>query len=125
MAVSQDQAVILAGGQATRMRPYTDDRPKAMVELGGRPIIEHQIEWLRQHGVSTLVVSCGYRADLLQSHLGDGSSFGVAITYAVEETPLGRGGGLKYAAGHLPYPDLPWFALNGDVIARFDLREMA
>lgn len=125
MAVSQDQAVILAGGQATRMRPYTDDRPKAMVEVAGRPIIEHQIEWLRRFGVTSLVVSCGYRADLLQSHLGDGSSFEVAISYAIEETPLGRGGGLKYAAGHLAYPGSPWFALNGDVIARFDLREMS
>lgn len=118
------QAVILAGGQATRMRPYTDDRPKAMVEVAGSPIVEHQIRWLAANGVDEIVMSCGYRADVLQAHLGDGSGLGVKIEYAIEDEPLGRGGGLKFAAGHLSHADQRWFALNGDVITRFDLADL-
>ena len=118
------QAVILAGGQATRMRPYTDDRPKAMVEVAGAPIIEHQIKWLASNGVTQIVVSCGYRADVIQSYLGDGSRLGVEVTYAVEDEPLGRGGGLKYAAGRLPAPSDLWLAINGDVIARFSIADL-
>lgn len=119
------QAVILAGGQATRMRPYTDDRPKAMVEVAGAPIVEHQIRWLASHEVTHIVLSCGYRADVLEDHVGDGSSFGVEVVYAVEEEQLGRGGGLKFAAARLAHPDEPWLGLNGDIIASFPLGEMA
>jgi NDP-sugar pyrophosphorylase family protein len=118
------QAVVLAGGKATRMRPYTDDRPKAMVEVAGTPIVEHQIRWLVDNGVSEIVVSCGYRAEVLQEHLQDGSALGVAITYAVESQPLGRGGGLKFAARRLPHPDEFTFALNGDVLSRFSLADL-
>lgn len=118
------QAVILAGGKATRMRPYTDDRPKAMVEVAGKPIVEHQIRWLVANGVDRLVVSCGYKADVLKEHLRDGAGWGAAITYAQEPEPLGRGGGLKFAAGHLDDPESFCFALNGDVLSNFSLAEM-
>lgn len=118
------QAVILAGGQATRMRPYTDDRPKAMVEVAGAPIIEHQIKWLASNGVKKIVVSCGYKADVIQSHVADGSGFGVEVTYAVEDEPLGRGGGLKFAARRLPAPAEMWLAINGDVITRFSTADL-
>ena len=111
-----EQAIILAGGQATRMRPYTDDRPKAMVEVAGAPIIEHQIKWLHQNGVKLIVVSCGYRAEVIQDHVGDGSSLGVSVTYAREDEPLGRGGGLKFAGRRLPKPSDRWLAMNGDVL---------
>src|SRR5690606_9781578 len=63
------EAVILAGGQATRLRPYTDTRPKAMVEVADRPIIDYQLEWLAGHGVRHAVVSCGYKAEVLREHL--------------------------------------------------------
>ncbi|HEX2053023.1 MAG TPA: nucleotidyltransferase family protein, partial [Actinomycetota bacterium] len=116
--------VVLAGGKATRMRPYTEDRPKAMVEVAGSPIVEHQIRWLKANGVEEIVVSCGYRAEMLQEHLADGSSLGVQIIYAVEAEPLGRGGGLKFAARRRPHPDERTFALNGDVISRFALSEL-
>src|SRR5690606_39525383 len=82
------QAVILAGGQATRLRPYTDTRPKAMVEVAGRPIIDYQLEWLARHGVEHVVVSCGYKAEVLREHLSDRkstrlNSSHVKISYAV------------------------------------------
>lgn len=118
------QAVILAGGKATRMRPHTDDRPKAMVEVAGRPIVDHQIAWLSKYGVEAVVLSCGYRAEMLEDHLGDGSASGVHLIYAREETPLGRGGGLKFAASFLPFEQQGWLALNGDVICDFPLTDL-
>lgn len=118
------QAIVLAGGKATRMRPYTDDRPKAMVEVAGMPIVEHQIRWLIDNGVKEIVVSCGYRAEVLQEHLQDGQGVGAAITYAVESEPLGRGGGLKFAARRVPNPGQFTFALNGDVLSRFPLSDL-
>lgn len=118
------QAIILAGGKATRMRPYTDDRPKAMVEVAGSPIVEHQIRWLVSNQVKRLVVSCGYKADILRDYLGDGSAWDVSIVYAEESEPLGRGGGLKFAAGHLPDPGSLCFAMNGDVLSDFSLSDL-
>jgi NDP-sugar pyrophosphorylase family protein len=118
------QAVILAGGQATRMRPYTDDRPKAMVEVAGAPILEHQLRWLASGEVRHVILSVGYRADVIRDHVGDGSAFGIEVDYAVETEPLGRGGGLRFAALRLPHPDEEWFGMNGDVLARFDLRDL-
>lgn len=118
------QAIILAGGKATRLRPYTDDRPKAMVEVGGAPIVAHQIRWLVGNGVKEAVVSCGYRAEILQEYLRDGSELGISLTYAVESEPLGRGGGLKFAARHLPHPEDFTFALNGDILCRFSLGDL-
>jgi NDP-sugar pyrophosphorylase family protein len=119
-----EQAVILAGGKATRMRPHTDDRPKAMVEVAGAPIVEHQLRWLAENGVKKIVVSCGYKAEVIEAHIGDGSRFGVEATYAVEAEPLGRGGGLKFAAQRLPEPSERWMALNGDVITRFKVADL-
>lgn len=118
------QAIVLAGGKATRMRPYTDDRPKAMVEVAGMPIVEHQIRWLVDNGVKEIVVSCGYKAEILQEHLQDGQEAGAAITYAVEPEPLGRGGGLKFAARRVPHPEQFTFALNGDILSRFALGDL-
>lgn len=119
------QAVILAGGRALRMRPYTDDRPKSMVEIAGTPIVEHQIRWLADNKIEHVVISAGYRAEMIEDHLGDGSNFGLKIDYAIEKEPLGRGGGLKLGAGLLPNSQEGWFGLNGDVITRFSLKDLA
>lgn len=117
------QALILAGGKATRMRPYTDDRPKAMVEVCEKPIIEHQLEWLTSQGVDTVVVSCGFKAKMIQEHLS-GASHGARIIFAVESEPLGRGGALKFAAGHLPDKNQTFMAMNGDIIVQFKIAEL-
>ncbi|WP_308120363.1 nucleotidyltransferase family protein [Streptomyces bambusae] len=118
--------MVLAGGQGSRLRPYTDDRPKPMVEIPGTgvPIIGHQLAWLAAEGVTDAVVSCGHLAGVLQEWLA-GARLPLRVATVVEEEPLGRGGGLKYAAARLPFPDRPWFATNGDVWTRFSLREMA
>ncbi|WP_017612553.1 nucleotidyltransferase family protein [Nocardiopsis salina] len=107
------QALILAGGQATRLRPYTDTRPKAMVEVAGRPIIDHQLEWLPPPR----------KAEVLRDHL-EARSEGPEITLLVEDEPLGRGGALRYAATGLRDAESPYFALNGDVLTWFDLTEL-
>jgi NDP-sugar pyrophosphorylase family protein len=126
LVTSVTQAVLLAGGQGSRLRPYTDDRPKPMVEIPGTgtPIIGHQLSWLAHEGVTDAVVSCGHLADVLQDWL-DATPLPLNVTTVVENEPLGRGGGLKYAAASLPRPDEPWYATNGDIWTRFSLREMA
>lgn len=119
------QALILAGGQATRMRPYTDDAPKAMVPVAGVPIVGHQLLWLAEHGVKSVTISGGYRHEMITSYVGDGARFGVETAYAIEPEPLGRGGGLKFASRRLADPSAPFFVLNGDVITTLSLTEMA
>ncbi|MEU1630377.1 nucleotidyltransferase family protein [Streptomyces sp. NPDC020096] len=120
------QALVLAGGQATRMRPYTDDAPKAMVPVAGAPIIGYQLAWLAKHGVKSVTISGGYKAGMITEYVASGARFGIgSVEYAIEDEPLGRGGGLKYAAGHLADPKAPFFVLNGDVITTFSLIDLA
>lgn len=119
------QALILAGGQATRMRPYTEDAPKAMVPVAGSPIIGYQLAWLAEHRVKSVTISGGYKHGVIEEYVGDGSRFGMDVRYAIETEPLGRGGALKFAAGRLASPDSPFFVLNGDVITAFSLTDFA
>ncbi|WUD73995.1 nucleotidyltransferase family protein [Streptomyces sp. NBC_00510] len=122
------QAVLLAGGQGSRLRPYTDTRPKPMIEIPGTgiPIIGHQLAWLAAEGVTDAVISCGHLAEVLQEWLADSAAdLPLRVTTVVEREPLGRGGGLKHAAASLPRPQEPWYATNGDIWTRFSLREMA
>lgn len=114
------QAIILAGGKGERLRPLTDSRPKGMVEVCGRPILEYQILWLRHHGVGEITISCGYLADVIQRYFDDGGMFGVSIRYAIEREPLGRGGGFRYAMQQRP-PDGPVIGTNGDIVTNLDL----
>lgn len=97
------QAVILAGGQSKRLGAYTAGRPKALVEVGGRSILERQVTWLAAGGVERVVVSAGYRAEVLQEFV-DTNELPVAVTVVVEDEPLGRGGGLKHAARRCRFP---------------------
>jgi NDP-sugar pyrophosphorylase family protein len=92
------QCVILAGGLATRMRPLTDSVPKALLPAAGRPFIDHQLEWLAQVGVTKVVLSVGYRAEMLCEHVGDGSRWGLALSVVDEGPELrGTGGALRLA----------------------------
>ena len=98
------------------MRPLTDDRPKGMVPVGGKPILEHQLDWLRDNGVAHAVLACGYRHDVIEEYFGDGSRFGLDIGYSIEHTPLGRGGALKRAFQQVPSDVSFVIATNGDNI---------
>jgi NDP-sugar pyrophosphorylase family protein len=84
------QCLILAGGLATRMRPLTETIPKALLPIGGRPFIDHQLDWLAAHGVTDVVLSVGYLGEALSAHVGDGAAFGLRVR-TVDEGPNLRG----------------------------------
>ena len=112
------QALILVGGEGTRLRPLTSTVPKPVMPLVDRPFISYMIEWLRGHGVDDMVMSCGFLAAGVRNVLGDGSGLGVKLRYVEEPRPLGTGGALKFAESLL---DERFFMLNGDVLTDFDL----
>jgi mannose-1-phosphate guanylyltransferase len=112
------QALILAGGEGTRLRPLTSTMPKPVVPLVDRPFISYMLEWLRGHGVDDVILSCGFMADDVRSVLGDGSGLGVKLRYLEEPEPLGTGGALKFAEQLLAER---FFMLNGDVLTDIDL----
>jgi NDP-sugar pyrophosphorylase family protein len=115
------QAIVLAGGRGERLRPHTDDRPKPMVELNGVPLIAYELGWLQENRITDIVVSCGYRWQVLQRYLGDGAPWKLNISYAVEQQKLGRGGGIRFAAQHLQADAKPVVVVNGDNIVDIDL----
>ena len=115
------QAVILAGGQGTRLRPLTLARAKPVVPLLNRPFLAHQLALLREHGIADVIFACSYRVDDVRAALGDAALLGVKLRYVVEAEPLGTGGGLANAA------DLASgtvFVLNGDILTDADLSTM-
>jgi NDP-sugar pyrophosphorylase family protein len=109
-------AITIAGGEGQRLRPYTEDRPKPMVPVAGKPILEHQLDWLRENGISHVVVACGYLHEVIEDYFGDGSRFGIGVSYSIEDSPLGRGGALKQAYQQVPPGDELIIATNGDNI---------
>ncbi|MDP2675224.1 MAG: nucleotidyltransferase family protein [Dehalococcoidia bacterium] len=117
-------ALIIAGGEGERLRPLTSDRPKPMIEVAGTPILEHQVRWLAREGVSDAILLCGYKAEAIQRHFGDGSRFGLRTHYSLEEVPLGRGGALKLGARLLPPDEDTVIALNGDILTDQPLAPM-
>jgi mannose-1-phosphate guanylyltransferase len=112
------QAVILAGGMGTRLRPYTFLLPKPMLPVGSRPIIEHIIAWLSQNSVNNLLISVGYLGRIIEQYLGDGRQIGVKIEYARSDGPLGIAGQLKSAEPRL---SSRFLCVYGDAILSFDL----
>ena len=112
------QALILVGGEGTRLRPLTSTVPKPVVPLVDRPFMAYMVEWLRGHGVNDVILSCGFMADGMRAVLGDGAAMGVRLRYVEEPEPLGTGGALKYAEELL---DERFFMLNGDVLSDMDL----
>jgi NDP-sugar pyrophosphorylase family protein len=116
-------AIILAGGKGERLRPLTNDRPKPMVEIAGKPILGYQIDSLRSAGVTDIVISCGYKHDIIEEYFGDGHDFGLNISYTIEEAPLGRGGGIKAAMKKLPSNWTETLVLNGDILCKINFKD--
>jgi mannose-1-phosphate guanylyltransferase len=112
------QALILAGGEGTRLRPLTSTVPKPVVPLVDRPFITFMIDWLRSHGVDDVVMSCGHLASGVRNVLGDGEALGIRLRYIEEPRPLGTGGALKFAERLL---DERFLMLNGDVLTDLDV----
>ncbi len=112
------QAIILAGGEGTRLRPLTSTVPKPVVPLVDRPFIAYMLEWLARHGVDDVVMSCGFLATAVRNVLGDGSQYGLRLRFVEEPDPRGTAGALKYAEDLL---DERFLMLNGDVLTDIDL----
>lgn len=112
-------ALILAGGYGKRLRPLTDDKPKPLVEVAGKPILMWQIEWLKRHGITDFVVLAGYKKEKIIESLGSGSKLGISVTYVVEDEPLGTGGAVKNARLTFSGRD-PFLVVNGDIITNID-----
>src|SRR5947208_2610146 len=112
------QAVILVGGQGTRLRPLTSTVPKPVVTLVDRPFIAFMLAWLREHGIDDVIVSCGFLADNVRDVIGDGSGLGVRVRYVEEPEPRGTAGALKMCE---PLLDERFLMLNGDVLTDLDL----
>ncbi|MFH1386292.1 MAG: sugar phosphate nucleotidyltransferase [bacterium] len=114
------QAVILAGGAGTRLRPLTFNTPKPMIEINGQPFLSYIVGQLKSFGVKDFVFCVGYLADKFQAYFGDGSRFGVKIAYSVESGFMGTGGALKYAE-HLLQDE--FLVQNGDTYLPIDYNE--
>lgn len=116
------KAAIIAGGLAKRLRPITEEIPKSLVEVAGKPVIEWQLRWLKANGVDSAVILAGYRYEKLIEFLGSGRRFGMSVTYVVEDTPLGTGGAIKNAEPYLS--NEVFIAVNGDVITDIPLNRL-
>jgi mannose-1-phosphate guanylyltransferase / phosphomannomutase len=112
------KAVVMAGGEGTRLRPLTINRPKPMVSLVDRPVIQHSFELLKLHGITDIVVTVQYLANVIQDYYGDGSGYGLNIAYSLEDIPLGTAGSVKNAEHLLTEPFL---VISGDALTDFDL----
>lgn len=114
-------ALILAGGRGQRLLPLTEELPKPMIDVAGKPVIEHQIDNLRRYGVTDVLLVVGHRAEAIRSHFGDGAGFGVRIGYFEETEPLGTAGALPRLHDRLPERFL---LLYGDVMTDVDFARM-
>jgi mannose-1-phosphate guanylyltransferase len=114
------RAVVLVGGEGTRLRPLTSTVPKPLLPIAGRPFLERQLSWLASHGVDEVVLALGYLPDAFAAHFPGGDFEGVRITYAVEPYPLGTAGGIRYAATAAGI-DERFLVCNGDVLTTLDV----
>lgn len=117
-------AIILAGGKGERLRPFTNDRPKPMIEVGGKPILAYIIEQLVKAGITEFVFACSYRHEVIEDYIGDGSKFGITAKFSIEDEPLGRGGGIKKAMSYLSEGWENCLVSNGDQIYELSVLDM-
>ena len=112
------KAVVMAGGQGTRLRPLTSNQPKPMVPVVNKPTIQHILELVQRHGINEVVITLAFMPRLIRNHLGDGSQLGMHIDYTVEETPAGTAGSIRLAKDLL---DDTFMVISGDALTDFDL----
>jgi mannose-1-phosphate guanylyltransferase/phosphomannomutase len=115
------KAVVMAGGEGTRLRPLTSNQPKPMVPIVGKPCMEHILELLREHGFEDVVVTVAFLPQAIRSYFGDGTSLGLNIQYSVEENPLGTAGSVRLASDAL---DETFLVISGDALCDIDLRQV-
>ncbi|MGP1910228.1 sugar phosphate nucleotidyltransferase [Metabacillus sp. JX24] len=112
------KAVILAGGEGCRLRPLTNHCPKPLVPILNKPVLEYSLELLKRHGIDDVIMTVHYLSSAIRSYFGDGSKWGIRITYSEEEMPLGTAGSVKLAEELLTEPFL---VISGDILTDFDL----
>jgi mannose-1-phosphate guanylyltransferase / phosphomannomutase len=115
------KAIVMAGGEGTRLRPLTSNQPKPMVPIVGKPCMEHIIELLRRHGFDEVIVTLAFLPQAIESYFGDGESTGVSIDYSLEATPMGTAGSVRLAAQRI---DEPFLVISGDALTDFDLASL-
>src|SRR3954462_13568091 len=108
----------MAGGEGTRLRPLTSRQPKPMLPLANRPMMQHIVSLLKQHGIEDIVVTVAFLAGAVRNYFGDGSEFGFRMVYATEESPLGTAGSVLNAREELDETSL---VISGDVFTDIDL----
>lgn len=116
------KGMILAAGEGTRLGPLTAARPKPMLPIGGRPLLEHLVVLLREHGIQEIAINLHYKPEVITSHFGDGTRYGVHLVYSFEDQLLGTAGAVKKLQGFL---DETFVLLYGDVMTNADLTAMA
>ncbi len=114
------KAIIMAGGEGSRLRPLTCDLPKPMIPVLNKPVLEHTIELLKRYGITEIGITLMYHPQIVKDYLGSGKNLGVKITYFIEEAPLGTAGGLKSAQWFL---DEPFIVISGDSITDINLEK--
>ncbi|NBV11720.1 MAG: NDP-sugar synthase [Actinobacteria bacterium] len=118
------KGILLVGGKGTRLAPLTNNTPKPMLRVAGKPVTEHQIVKARNSGITELVLATSYLAEVFEPYFGDGSKFDLSITYAVEDVPLGTGGAIANAASKLNLADDDSVVVfNGDVLSGHNLNK--
>ena len=115
------KAVVMAGGEGTRLRPLTSNQPKPMVSIVGKPCMEHILELLRDHGLTDVIVTVAFLPQAIRSYFGEGDTLGLNIGYSVEESPLGTAGSVRLAARQL---DETFLVISGDALCDLDLTKL-
>src|SRR5579862_7345263 len=118
------KAVILVGGLGTRLRPYTFCIPKPLLPFGEKPILQVIIEQLKRHGIDEVILATGYQAELIHAFCGDGSKFGVEVSYIHEQQALGTAGPLGLIRDRIG-PDELFILMNGDIVTDLDFAALA
>ena len=119
------KAIVMAGGQGSRLRPLTVSRPKPLIPLVNKPMVAHIIDWLRRHHITDIILTLQHQADWFQGYLGTGTGMGVRIAYAVEESPLGTAGGVRNTIDQgLVSFDETVVVVSGDAVTDFDLQAL-
>jgi mannose-1-phosphate guanylyltransferase/phosphomannomutase len=117
-------AAILAAGEGTRLRPLTLDKPKPMVPIGDKPLLEHTVQWLGSYGVRDIAINLNYKPDVITNHFGDGSQFGARIVYSREEKLLGAAGGVLRMSQVSSNGHGPLIVMYGDVLTDLDVNAL-
>jgi mannose-1-phosphate guanylyltransferase/phosphomannomutase len=118
------KAVIMAGGQGTRLRPLTSNQPKPMIRIANLPCMEHIVNLLKRHGISEIVVTLQFMPEEIQDYFGDGSDWGVSMSYSIEDAPAGTAGSVKMAEQQLGLEGERLLIISGDALTDCDLSEL-